>query len=60
MTKKTYQDKDRDLDALLRDIETWFSGQGYQIRTNKTDGTWFNISSNKKAPPVTGGRFFES
>lgn len=41
MTKKTYQDKDRDLDALLRDIETWFSGQGYQIQTNKTDGTWF-------------------
>ncbi|MEH2052247.1 SHOCT domain-containing protein [Nostoc sp.] len=41
MTKKTYQNKDRDLDALLRDIETWFSGQGYQIQTNKIDGTWF-------------------
>ncbi|MEH2323119.1 MAG: SHOCT domain-containing protein [Nostoc sp.] len=41
MTKKTYQDKDRDLDALLKDIETWFSGQGYEIQTNKTDKTWF-------------------
>ncbi|MBD2246046.1 hypothetical protein [Nostoc sp. FACHB-888] len=40
MTKKTYQDKDRNLDALLRDIETWFSEQGYQIQSNKTDGTW--------------------
>ncbi|MBD2326831.1 SHOCT domain-containing protein [Alkalinema sp. FACHB-956] len=40
MAKKTYQDKDRDLEALLRDIEVWFTGQGYQTQTNKTDGTW--------------------
>lgn len=41
MTKKTYQDKDRDLDALLTDIEMWFSGQGYQTQINKTEGSWF-------------------
>jgi hypothetical protein len=40
MTKKTYRDKDRDLDVLLKDIDTWFSEQGYQTQTNKADGTW--------------------
>jgi hypothetical protein len=40
MTKKTYSNKNRDLGVLLKDVETWFSGQGYQIQTNKTDGTW--------------------
>ena len=41
MTKKTYRDKDRDLDVLLKDIDTWFGGQGYQTQANKADGTWF-------------------
>ncbi|WGV25174.1 SHOCT domain-containing protein [Halotia branconii] len=40
MANKTYRDKNRDLDSLLRDIEAWFSGQGYQTQTNKADGTW--------------------
>lgn len=41
MTKKTYRDKDRDLSVFLRDIETWFSQQGYQTQTNHADGTFF-------------------
>lgn len=40
MANKTYRDKNRDLDSLFRDIEVWFSTQGYQTQTNKTDGTW--------------------
>ncbi|BAY25948.1 hypothetical protein NIES2100_57580 [Calothrix sp. NIES-2100] len=40
MTKKIYRDQNRDLDVLLKDIETWFSGQGYQTQTNKADETW--------------------
>jgi hypothetical protein len=40
MTKKTYSNKNRDLDVLSNDIETWFRNQGYQTQTNKTDGTW--------------------
>ena len=40
MTKKTYSNKNRDLGVLLKDIETWFNEQGYQIQTNQTDGTW--------------------
>jgi hypothetical protein len=39
MAKKTYSNKNRDLDVLLKDIETWFNGQGYQTQTNMTDGT---------------------
>lgn len=41
MTTKRYQDKDRDLNALLKDIDTWFREQDYQIQTNKAEGTWF-------------------
>ncbi|MFQ4146323.1 SHOCT domain-containing protein [Chlorogloeopsis sp. ULAP02] len=41
MAKKTYHNKNRDLDALFRDIETWFTEQGYQTQTNRTDGAWF-------------------
>jgi Short C-terminal domain len=41
MTNKSYRDKNRDLEVLLRDIEAWFNQQGYQTQTNKTDGTWF-------------------
>lgn len=40
MVKKSYRDNNRDLDALFRDIETWFHEQGYQTQTNKSDGTW--------------------
>lgn len=40
MAKKTYSNKNRDLDVLLKDIEAWFSGQGYQTQKNETDGTW--------------------
>jgi hypothetical protein len=41
MAKKSYRDKNRDLGVLLKDIEAWFSEQGYQTQTNKADGTWF-------------------
>lgn len=41
MAKKSYRDRNRDLDVLLRNIEIWFSEQGYQTQTNKADGTWF-------------------
>jgi len=41
MAKKTYRNKDRNLDVLLKDIDTWFSEQGYQTQTNNADGTWF-------------------
>jgi hypothetical protein len=40
MANKTYRDKNRDLDALLKDIEAWFGQQGYQTQTNKSNGTW--------------------
>lgn len=40
MTKKNYRDNNRDLEVLLKDIETWFSEQGYQTQTNKSDRTW--------------------
>jgi hypothetical protein len=40
MANKTYRDQNRDLDSLLRNIEAWFSEQGYQTQTNKGDGTW--------------------
>lgn len=41
MVKKSYQGKERDLSALLRDIEVWFSEQGYQTQTNQADGMLF-------------------
>jgi Short C-terminal domain len=40
MANKSYRDKNRDLEVLLRDIEAWFNQQGYQTQTNKADGTW--------------------
>jgi len=41
MTKKTYLDKNSDLEALHRDVESWFGEQGYQVQSNKTANTWF-------------------
>ena len=41
MAKKTYRDKDRDLNVLLKDIERWFSEKGYETQTNQADGTLF-------------------
>jgi hypothetical protein len=38
MTNKSYRDKNRDLEILLRDIEAWFNQQGYQTQTNRADG----------------------
>jgi hypothetical protein len=40
MAKKTYLDKNCDLEALVKDIELWFSDQSYQIQSNRTEGTW--------------------
>ncbi len=40
MTKKNYQDKNCDLDTLSKDINSWFSNQGYQVQSNKTEGAW--------------------
>jgi hypothetical protein len=38
MTNKSYRDKNRDLEILLRDVEAWFNQQGYQTQTNRADG----------------------
>jgi len=40
MTKKNYRDKNCDLDTLSKDINSWFSDQGYQVQSNKTEGAW--------------------
>lgn len=40
MTKKTYQNKNCELDTLSKDIEVWFSNQSYQLQSNKTEGSW--------------------
>jgi len=40
MTKKTYRDKNCDLDVLNKQIESWFSDQGYEVQGNKTEGSW--------------------
>jgi len=40
MTKKNYRDKNCDLDTLSKDINSWFSEQGYQVQSNKTEGAW--------------------
>lgn len=41
MSKKTYLDQNSDLEALQRDIESWFKEQDYQVQSNKTTNTWF-------------------
>ncbi|MCT7953958.1 SHOCT domain-containing protein [Laspinema palackyanum] len=41
MTKKTYRDKNCDLDVLNKQIESWFSDQGYEVQGNKTAGSWY-------------------
>ena len=41
MTKKTYVDKNSDLEALCKDIISWFGEQGYQVQSNKNTNTWF-------------------
>lgn len=40
MTKKTYRDKNIDLDALAKHLETWFLDQGYEVQANQTEGSW--------------------
>lgn len=40
MTKKNYRDQNCDLDTLSKDINSWFSDQGYQVQSNKTEGAW--------------------
>ena len=40
MTKKTFQDKNRDLDILSKDIQSWFAEQGYEVQSNKAEGAW--------------------
>jgi len=40
MTKKLYQNKNCDLSALSRDIQSWFASLGYEIQLNNTDGAW--------------------
>lgn len=38
MANKSYRDKNRDLEVLLKDVEAWFNQQGYQTQTNRSDG----------------------
>jgi hypothetical protein len=40
MAKKPYQNKNCDLDTLTKDIQLWFSEQGYQVQSNKVEGAW--------------------
>jgi len=40
MTKKTYRDKNCDLDVLNKQIESWFLDQGYEVQSNKAEGSW--------------------
>ncbi|MEG4243821.1 MULTISPECIES: SHOCT domain-containing protein [unclassified Microcoleus] len=40
MTKKNYRDKNSDLDTLSKDIKSWFTDQGYEVQSNKTEGAW--------------------
>jgi hypothetical protein len=40
MTKKTYRDKNCDLDVLNKQIESWFLDQGYEFQSNKAEGSW--------------------
>lgn len=40
MAKKTYREKNCDLDSLLKDVETWFADQGYETQSNQTTGAW--------------------
>ncbi len=41
MTRKTYTDKNCDLNSLSKDIQSWFAEQGYQVQSNKNEGSWF-------------------
>ena len=41
MSNKTYQDQNCDLEALQKDVESWFGEQDYQVQSNKTTNTWF-------------------
>jgi len=38
--KKTYRDKTCDLDALSKEVESWFAAQGYQVESRSTEGSW--------------------
>lgn len=40
MAKKTYTNRNRDLEVLLKDVETWFKEDGYQTQMSKTDGSY--------------------
>ncbi len=41
MSKKTYLDKNCDLNQLLKDIETWFLDQGYQTQNHVSNDNWY-------------------
>ncbi|MCP6763267.1 MAG: SHOCT domain-containing protein [Fischerella sp. CENA71] len=41
MVKKTYQNKNCDLDALSKTIKSWFAEQGYEVQSNENEGAWF-------------------
>jgi Short C-terminal domain len=49
MTKKTFQDKNRDLDILSKDIQSWFAEQGYEVQSNKAEGAWVVQAQKKEA-----------
>lgn len=40
MAKKIYRDKNCDLDALAKDVESWFAEKAYQVESNKTQASW--------------------